>query len=95
MDQPLPESHIYTIISNALNIDPIIRKESETQITSYITSSFPSFLTTLSSFLSNTAFPKDIRQLSATLIKNIITNINLLHFKVLSFLNSKIILIIN
>ena len=62
------------ILEDALSGDAVLRNKAEVDITQLADSNFGLFLLNLSMKISNEAVPKPIRQISATIIKNMITN---------------------
>ena len=72
MNQPSQEP-LTQILQNALSGNDSLRKEAESQITRLASENLSQFLITISSKISNEQEEKRIRQISATLIKNIIS----------------------
>ena len=70
------EDPLTPILSNILIPDSTIRSQAENQINLLVSQNFPHFLISISSKLSEENEKKEIRQLSATLIKNLISNTN-------------------
>ena len=72
MNQP-SQDPLTQILQNALSGNDSLRKEAESQITRLASENLSQFLITISSKISNEQEEKRIRQISATLIKNIIS----------------------
>ena len=72
------------ILSNILSADLALRTQSETQINFLASENLCQFLISLSEKLSDETEQKEIRQLSSTLLKNIISNKNYIdkYFKI-------------
>ena len=63
------------ILQNAMNNDQSIRKQAEDQITALINQNFGQFLIELSKKISTENEKKEVRQISATIIKNMINKL--------------------
>ena len=79
-------------LSNILNADITIRTSAENQIKFLASENLSEFLISISEILSDEKERKEIRQLSATLIKNIISNVNYIqkYFEISSDIKLKI-----
>ena len=79
-------------LSNILNADITIRTSAENQIKLLASENLSEFLISISEILSDEKERKEIRQLSATLIKNIISNVNYIqkYFEISSDTKQKI-----
>lgn len=62
------------ILGNAMNNDQNIRNQAEEQITALLNQNFGQFLIELSKKISTETEKKEVRQISATIIKNMISN---------------------
>ena len=69
----LSQDPLTQILQNALSGNDSLRKEAESQITRLASENLSQFLITISSKISNEQEEKRVRQISATLIKNIIS----------------------
>ena len=80
------------ILSNILSADLALRTQSETQINFLASENLSQFLISLSEKLSDETEQKEIRQLSSTLLKNIISNKNYIeeYFKISPEIKQKI-----
>jgi hypothetical protein len=74
--QEQTSDNLITKLSNILNTDITIRTSAENQIKLLASENLSQFLISISEILSDEKERKEIRQLSATLIKNIISNVN-------------------
>ena len=68
------EAMLSEVLQNALSPDPSLRNLAEKEITNLADFNLGLFLLGISSKISNEATPKQIRQISATIIKNMIAN---------------------
>ena len=74
--QEQTSDNLITKLSNILNTDVTIRTSAENQIKLLASENLSQFLISISEILSDEKERKEIRQLSATLIKNMISNVN-------------------
>ena len=74
LQQNSQNDQLTIILQNALNFDQNIRKQAEDQISTFLSQNFGQFLVELSKKISTEQEKKEVRQISATIIKNMINN---------------------
>ena len=74
IQQEQKNDQLTIILQNALNVDLNIRKQAEEEIKKLFNNNYGQFLVELSKKISYESEKKEVRQISATIIKNMVNN---------------------